>query len=97
MNDTLLDKVSVENLDALHDALCEIIKDMRSAGEDHDSCFATMRIGYASKLEILFLHLLDGVRKRQKVMDCRITKRAARTAGSLPQGSTPCARTMRRQ
>ncbi|EFZ36965.1 hypothetical protein HMPREF0663_11878 [Hoylesella oralis ATCC 33269] len=39
MNDTLLDKVSVENLDALHDALCEIIKDMRSAGEDHDSCF----------------------------------------------------------
>ena len=31
MNDNLLDKVSVENLDALIDALCEIVSDMRGA------------------------------------------------------------------
>ena len=39
MNETLLDKVSVENLDALHDALSEVIDNMRHAGENHDSCF----------------------------------------------------------
>jgi hypothetical protein len=31
MNDNLLDKVSVEKLDALLDALCEVISDMREA------------------------------------------------------------------
>lgn len=31
MNDNLLDKVSIEKLDALVDALCEIISDMRGA------------------------------------------------------------------
>lgn len=39
MNESLLDKVSVEKLDALIDALCKVIKDMRSAGETHDTCF----------------------------------------------------------
>ncbi|WP_315547274.1 S-adenosylmethionine synthetase [Prevotella koreensis] len=39
MNENLLDRVSVENLDALHDALSEVIGNMRHAGENHDSCF----------------------------------------------------------
>lgn len=36
MNDNLLDKVSVENLDALIDALCEVMSDMRGAESEKE-------------------------------------------------------------
>ncbi|MDY6206791.1 MAG: S-adenosylmethionine synthetase [Prevotella sp.] len=39
MNETLLDKVSIEKLDMLVDSLSTVIRDMRSAGENHDACF----------------------------------------------------------
>lgn len=39
MNKNLLDRVSVEKIDALHAALSEVISDMRCAGESTETCF----------------------------------------------------------
>ena len=39
MNENLFDKVSNEKLDMLHEALSEVISDMRSVGENSEACF----------------------------------------------------------
>ncbi|MBF1081173.1 MAG: S-adenosylmethionine synthetase [Prevotellaceae bacterium] len=39
MNENLLDRVSVEKLDMLVDALGEVIKEMKSTGGTSDACF----------------------------------------------------------
>ena len=39
MNKSLLDRVSVEKIDALVDALSGVISDMRITGENSEACF----------------------------------------------------------
>ena len=39
MNKSLLDRVSVEKIDALVDALSGVISDMRITGENSETCF----------------------------------------------------------
>ena len=39
MNKNLLDRVSVEKIDALVDALSGVISDMRITGENSETCF----------------------------------------------------------
>ena len=39
MNKNLLDRVSVEKIDALVDALSGVISDMRITGENSEACF----------------------------------------------------------
>lgn len=39
MKGNLFDKVNNEKLDILHEALSEVISDMRSAGENREACF----------------------------------------------------------